>query len=254
MSHEVSEVAVSYSVRQPPLGSDVMTIPPRRTVELTPPNRGLRLLILLILFAAAFVLRVDRIGEPLLEFHPMRQTRNAIFARGLYMANNPDFPQWQQVIAVSNKEFVGRFEPPIVDSLAAATYRIIGAEQVWIIRAYSSIFWLIGGGFLFWLASRTMSSDAAIFAAGFYLLLPFGVMGSRTFQADPLMVGLMIASISLIWHFHARPGIHQLFAAVVVSSLALLVKPICGPVIYVTFLGLQIQRRSLRAALTYTLM
>jgi len=50
--------------------------------------------------------------------------------------------------------------------------------------------WLLGGLALYALARRIASADGALVALLYYLFLDFGVIASRSFQPDPLMVGL----------------------------------------------------------------
>ena len=82
-------------------------------------------------------------------------------------------------------------EPPVIDTLVAETYKVFG-EHLWIGRIYSSVFWMIGGIFFFLLARELLSLDEALLALTVYLLLPYGVIASRSFQPDPLMVMLII--------------------------------------------------------------
>ena len=65
---------------------------------------------------------------------------------------------------------------------------VIGSEQLWISRIFSSLFWLIGGMALFSLARKHTSFWAAMVGLAFYLCLPFSIIASRSFQPDPWMV------------------------------------------------------------------
>ncbi len=58
---------------------------------------------------------------------------------------------------------------------------------------YSSLFWLIGGIFLFLLACDFVSFDGAFVSTAYYLLFPYAILGSRSFQPDPLMIMLIVA-------------------------------------------------------------
>ena len=82
-------------------------------------------------------------------------------------------------------------EPVVLEKLVAYTYRFTG-EQLWVARVYSSIFWIIGGIFLFLLVKQLLSFDAAILPTAYYLLFPYAVTASRSFQPDPLMVMLIV--------------------------------------------------------------
>jgi 4-amino-4-deoxy-L-arabinose transferase-like glycosyltransferase len=80
----------------------------------------------------------------------------------------------------------------VFERLVAFTYRFTG-EQLWIARIYSSIFWLIGGIFLFMLVRELVSFEGAIFSTAYYLFFPYAIIASRSFQPDPLMVMLILA-------------------------------------------------------------
>jgi hypothetical protein len=90
-------------------------------------------------------------------------------------------------------------EPVVFERLVAFTYRFTG-EQVWIARIYSSLFWLIGGIFLFMLAREFVSFEGALVSTTYYLIFPYAIIGSRSFQPDPLMVMLVLA----FWWMFAR--------------------------------------------------
>jgi 4-amino-4-deoxy-L-arabinose transferase-like glycosyltransferase len=110
----------------------------------------------------------------------------------MYDQGRSDLPDWQRKFAVEQWKSKAQIEPEIVERLAALTYRFTG-EQLWIGRIYSSLFWLVGGVFLFVLARDLSSATGALFALAFYLFLPYAVIASRSFQPDPLMVTFIIA-------------------------------------------------------------
>ena len=83
-------------------------------------------------------------------------------------------------------------EPVIFERVVAFTYRITG-EQIWIARVYSSIFWLVGGIFLFLLIRDLVSFEGAVFSITYYLFFPYSIIASRAFQPDPLMVMFILA-------------------------------------------------------------
>ncbi|MFZ5820313.1 MAG: ArnT family glycosyltransferase, partial [Chloroflexota bacterium] len=81
--------------------------------------------------------------------------------------------------------------------LTAGLYLLFG-EHVWFGRLIASLSWLLGGLALYALARRIASADGALVALLYYLFLDFGVIASRSFQPDPLMVGLTLAAL---WAF-----------------------------------------------------
>src|SRR5215203_6975688 len=201
-----------------------------------------RLLVLGIMFVAAFCLRLYRIGEPLFDFSPVRQYHSALLARGFY--------EWLLTGNLETFPPDGVIEPPILELLASCTYVIIGGEHLWIPRLMSSVFWTIGGVFLYLIARKMVSPTASLLAVAFYLLDPAVVLPSRAFMPDPLMIMLLVMSVYAILRYHERPTTGGLMVAIVVSSLALLVKPgICLFQIYGAFFALMVYRRGLFGSL-----
>lgn len=179
-------------------------------------------LTLVILFLAALSIRLYDLTDLPLDFHPTRQLFSALKARGMYYANASlsDAPAEQRQFAIQQGKLRATIEPEIIEKLTVFTWRFTG-EQLWVARIYSSLFWLIGGIFIYLLArdlfgdtdaSRKESfrennkeirdirpirvirvqKDAPLFAVAFYLFLPYGVLASRSFQPDPLMVALIV--------------------------------------------------------------
>ena len=149
-------------------------------------------LAMIVLFVAGLGIRLYDLTDLPLDFHPTRQLLSLIKARGMYYQGRSDVPEWQRQFAVQQWKSKAEIEPEIVERLTAFTYRFTG-EQIWVGRAYSILFWLIGGIFLYLLARELVSEDGALVSVAFYLLLPYAVFGSRSFQPDPLMVMFLIA-------------------------------------------------------------
>lgn len=148
-------------------------------------------LTLAILLLAAFSIRLFDLTDLPLDFQPTRQLLSALKARGMFYQTAPNIPDWQRQMAIQQWKTKAEIEPEVLERLAAFTYRFTG-EQLWVARVYSSLFWIIGGIFLFLLARDLISTDGAVIAAAYYLFFPYAVIASRSFQPDPLMVMLII--------------------------------------------------------------
>jgi len=158
-------------------------------------NRVSLTITLVVIFIAALGIRLYDLTDLPLDFHPTRQLFSAFKARGMYYASLPesaDVPAWKRELAMRQWQTSPIIEPPVMEYIVSLTYRLTG-EQLWVARIYSSLFWLIGGWFLFLLAKKISSIDGAMVALLFYLFLPYGIIASRSFQPDPLMVALVIA-------------------------------------------------------------
>jgi hypothetical protein len=155
-------------------------------------SRPFLVVTLFLLFAIASTIRAYDITDLPLDFHPTRQLFSAAKARGMYYENLPDIPEWQREFAVQQWKTKVTIEPEIMERLATFSYRFAG-EQLWIPRLVSSAVWLVGGVFVYMLARDMLSVDGAVLSLAFYLLVPYGIFASRSFQPDPLMVTLIVS-------------------------------------------------------------
>lgn len=227
---------------------DEQTTPPVDETRLFggPP---LRRTLLVVLFLAAFGLRLCHIDKPPFEFHGDRQCRSTLIARALFLKGLPGEPQWRKDVAAAAVETLDRLEPPVMESLTALGYHLMGRENLVLPRAMSVLFWLVGGVFLYRIAARTASPDAGVFAVTFYLFLPFAVVASRSFQPDPLMVMLALCGIWCVLRYDEGPSAARLVGASVVCAAAVVVKPICAFVLLASFPALLIGRQGVVKAL-----
>lgn len=206
-------------------------------------------LILVLLALIGLALRLNRIQRPPLETNVVRQFRSIIIARHLYFQRAEGIPEWRKEAARINKEKRGGgLEPPVLEHLATAAYLVTGAERVWLPRAFISASWVLGAVFLWLIGKRLTGPEAALLPAAFYLLLPYAINISRSFQADSLMVALALAAILLVIREHERPGPGWLAAAIIVSAICFFIKPFCWFIVIGVALALSWTRtRSLRA-------
>src|SRR5258706_404291 len=154
-------------------------------------SRTARVTALLVILVLGFAIRLYDLADLPLDFHPTRQLLSALKARGMYYQTLTDVPAEQRAFAIQQWKTRASVEPPFLERVVAFTYQFTG-EQLWIGRIYSSVFWVIGAVFLFLLACEFTSVDGALVSTAFYLFLPYGVIASRSFQPDPLMVTLIV--------------------------------------------------------------
>lgn len=203
----------------------------------------------LALFMAAFGLRCYHLTQPPLDFHPMRQGWSLILARAYYFENAGSIPEWQRQVAQFSKQMTSLKEPPIMEHLVAWAYRLAGAEQLWIPRMFSIIFWLLGGLFLFLLAKEMVSPNGALVCTAFYLFAPFGIFMSRSFQPEAMMVMLFVAGILMIRRYYSQPFLMRLLVAAGIAALAILIKSIAVFPIVAAFLFVGVAKEGLRKGL-----
>jgi 4-amino-4-deoxy-L-arabinose transferase-like glycosyltransferase len=165
--------------------------------------RMLPWLLAAVLLIFGLALRLYDITDQPIDFHPTRQLRGAIIARGMYyeMLTNADPAQRQ--LAIDFWYSTGQYEPSILEKLSAYTYLLLGSEQIWVPGAYSAVFWILGGIVLVDLARRLTGGRwaPALVALAYYMVLPFGVQASRTIQPDPMMVMWIIFTFYALYRW-----------------------------------------------------
>jgi len=159
------------------------------------------LVVLLVLGAG---LRLFDLTDQPIDFHPTRQLRGLIIARGMYYEMLPTADPQLRSAALAFRASTGQYEPSILERFTALTYLLAGREVFWLARLYNSLFWLIGGLALFDLARRMAGASlddkgaaavGALSALAYYLALSFSVQASRAVQPDPgMVVWIILAS------------------------------------------------------------
>lgn len=182
--------------------------------------------VLFILFILGLGIRMVDLTDPPLDFHPTRQLRSAIIARSLYYRSLPETEDWQRQFAIDQYSSSGLIEPLVFETIVANTYRIIGSDPVWVARIYASLFWIVGGLALYFLTSAMTSPDGGVLALAYYLFVPFGIIASRSFQPDPLMVMFILLALWAVHYWYRKPSWKSAILAGVLAGMALFVKAV----------------------------
>ena len=178
-----------------------------------------------VLFIAALGIRLYDLTDLPNDFYMVRQYRSLLIARGMYYTHLPTAPQWQRDRAIAQWKGEGLIEPPIMESLAALTYHIIG-EHIWVGRVYASLFWL-AGGLAIWLMAKELSMrEGGIIALAYFFFLPFGVTASRAFMPDSLMTALLVWSLWALYRWETRHTWKTAVLAGILTGAAILVKSV----------------------------
>ena len=209
-------------------------------------SRSARLVALLFVFGAALAIRLYDLTDLPLDFHPTRQLLSAAKARGLYYETQPDgVSTWELETAIRFARLKADVEPVVFERLVALTYGFTG-EQLWIARLYSSLFWVIGGIFLFLLARDFVSFEGALTSTAYYLIFPYAILGSRSFQPDILMVMLVLAFWWMFLHWVRFPSWMNAIFAGLIGGLAIFIKFSAVFFVIGGALGLALSRFTLR--------
>lgn len=200
-----------------------------KTTPQTRPSNWFILFILLL--ALGGLLRLIDITDPPLDFHSSRQLRNSLVARDIYYSLLPSATAEQRELASSFASAVGKYEPPVIESIVAVTYLFTGGENIASARIWETLFWILAGIALFDLMRRAVSPWAALIGLAYYLVLPFSVEVSRSFQPDPLMTSAFVIGVYFLfrwseeqtWKWAILAGIFLSFATFVKIVIAFFV-------------------------------
>jgi hypothetical protein len=155
-----------------------------------------------------------------------REYTSAILARDFYFEHNPPAEEWRKEIAHITRQNLPILEPPVTEFLVSLIYQVVGREQLWLARLPTSLFWLVGGIFLYKIVSMVAAPGAAVLATAYYLFLPPSILLSRSFQPDSLMMMLFLISLFAILKYYEGLSDLRLVMAAGVSGLALLYRPL----------------------------
>lgn len=179
---------------------------------------------LILVFVVGAAVRLVNLNAPPLDFHPTRQLRNSLVARAVYYESLENADPTRVELARSFRRAVGQYEPPMVETIVGTTFLAIGGESFAVARVYGTLFWLLAGLALFDLARRVASLPSALIALTYYLVLPFGVQASRSFQPDPLMTSAFVAGTYFFYRWSEEPRWRWALLAAAFGGLAVLVK------------------------------
>ncbi|MCI0519665.1 MAG: glycosyltransferase family 39 protein [Chloroflexi bacterium] len=201
------------------------------------PSRLAWLLAALLLLLGLGLRLYDLTDQPI-DFHSTRQLRGAIIARGMYYQMLPDADPELRQQAITLWHSTGQYEPSVVEYLTARAYLLAGGEYLWLGRILVSLFWILGGVALFDLARRFLADftqesvfarlGGALAALAYYLILPFAVQASRSFQPDPGMVMWMILGVYSFYRWMEKPSWKWAILAGLLSGVAVLTKVVAG--------------------------
>jgi hypothetical protein len=187
------------------------------------PPRWLPFLLLALMILGA-ALRLIRLDAPPLDFHPTRQLRNSLVARAIYYDALPNADPQKRGLADGFRRAVGQYEPPITESIVGYTFLLSRGESFAVPRLYGTLFWLLAGVALFDLARRIASPVAALVVLSYYLVLPFAVQASRSFQPDPLMTAAFVIGIYFLYRWCEEQRWRWAVLGALFAGLAVLVK------------------------------
>jgi hypothetical protein len=136
-----------------------------------------------------------------------------------------------------------------MQSLVAAGYVLAKREHMLVPRVLGTVCWLIAGYLLFLVGKRLSPPAAALIAVGYFLLVPFGVVASQSFQPNPLMMAWLVAALHQILRSTAGTGRNATLWAGVTAGIAVLIKPVCVFSIAFLYVAVVLYQTGLRGLL-----
>lgn len=193
--------------------------------------------LLTVIFAVGLGVRLYHLDDPPLDFHPTRQLHSALIARGMYYEQAGNISDGQRQMAVNQWRTEGVIEPQVFERLTAWTYGLLGRTDLRAPRLYAIFFWWVAAVFVVWLAVDLTGRGGALIAAFFFWIWPYGLIASRAFQPEPLMIACMTAAIWAAVRWERRGGWGWTIAAGLLAGLAIYLKSVAvffvGPVLLV---------------------
>lgn len=209
---------------------------------------GVRIAFIVIL-VFGFAVRLYKICDPPLDYHPTRQYISANIAKGMYLSHHGSAPEWQRQVARLNANAEMRLEPRYTETVVTGLYILTGGERLWLARLLGAFVWVLGAIPLTLLGTRFLRSWWVLVPPVVYLFLPFSIIGSQVFQPEPLMITAMVSSFLLIVRYFERTTWQRLFAAALVSSFAISAKPVCIFFVVLAFVSLAFARHGIIGSL-----
>lgn len=207
-------------------------------------NSSVRVFLLMTLVGVAAAIRLFGIDDVPMDFHPTKQFRSAITTRAYFYEGNDSIEQWRKQVAEDNLKRIGIIVPTIQERAIAKIYSLTGEEHLWIGRLLSSVLWLLGGLCVLAIGRQIASNESALLGTSLYLLAPFGVLASQSFQADAPMIAASAASIWLSVRYHAGPSSRRFALAAAAAAAAIFLKPVAGFIVIPAFVGAGLSLRS----------
>ncbi len=180
--------------------------------------------ILGLIIVLGIAVRLYRIDGPFSDYHQYRQFDTAALARNLAEDSlNVFYPQvdWR-----GNSAGYVEVEFQAYTWMVAALYRVFGVHE-WLARLLNILFYACTALLLHHLTRVVFGRTAALFAAGFYSILPLAYFVSHTFQPDTFMVLCTLAGIYYFWMWTEEGSLKWLAVSALAIAISALIKPFC---------------------------
>ena len=175
------------------------------------------------LMVAGAGLRLWALSDQPFDFHTDRQLYDVLMSRAFWvdLGGTPPGGTTDAILAARPETI----EPPVTQLGAALLYRLTGGESVWLVRAVLALVWVAAAVPLWRTVTRLTGRQAAgVLAAASWVLTPFGVVASRSFQPDGLTLVCGVLSIAAMVRYDETPARRSWWSAALWASAAAFVK------------------------------
>lgn len=167
-------------------------------------------------------IRLFNITMPILEGTAMRQVQTAMIARNFYTEGiNMLYPKMD--FFGSGPGYVV-LELPLLNTLAALGYKVLGGVHEWVGRLLSIMFFAGATVFLYGITKRIFNRDTALWAIVVFGISPLSIIYSRAFMPDFEMLFFCMGALYLFLRFYSENKYSKYWLSALFLSLALLVK------------------------------
>jgi 4-amino-4-deoxy-L-arabinose transferase-like glycosyltransferase len=166
-------------------------------------------------------IRVPTLGLPLLEGAAGKQTHTAMVARNLYRGTS----SWTRP-RVDDIGHPGYFlkEAPILPTVAAGAYTLLGGPSEWVGRLLPTIAWLLVTPAVVAIAASFAGGVTPLVAGVWFAIAPLGVVYSRAFMTDAAAVAAAVLALRAALGWRREPRRDRALATALWTALALLLK------------------------------
>jgi hypothetical protein len=214
--------------------------------------------LLILIIILAFVLRIYKISNPILDWHSWRQADTASVTREYVKSDlNPLYPKYHDLSNIpsgkDNPEGYRMVEFPVYNLLVASILKTFPELQLEATSRMISILFSIGTLIsIFFLTRSYLGKKAGYLASFFFAILPYSVFYSRTILPEPIMLFFSTFSLATFKLYTMKRKYSYYIFSLISLALAFLLKPF---VIFLLpiYLQMAIQKKGWRSILDYKL-
>lgn len=196
--------------------------------------KKIELILLSIILAGAFMVRLYQFAQPIADWHSWRQADTSAVSRNFIKLGfdilHPKFDDLSKGVSLLDNPQGYRFvEFPFYNVLQAGGFKLFGHFTIeeWG-RLVSIVASLISIIFIYAIAKKYISKKGGFFAAFFYAFIPYDIYYARTLLPDGLMVMFFLGGLYFfdLWLEPDKPSVNLNFIiSFLFLAAAVLMKP-----------------------------